>query len=325
MDEVVKVSIICCAYNHEKYIEKTLHGFLMQKTNFIFEVIIHDDASTDLTEKIIRAYQSRFPHIIKPIFQKENQYSQGKNIIEEFIYPRINGKYVAICEGDDYWIDENKLQIQFDILEMHPEYSACCHDSYVHNCHTNRDYKNINIKQNKRISVDEVIGAGGGRFSTNSFFCKKEIFTKRPDCFYHPSIGDYQLAIYSSINGLFYIGKCMSVYNYLTEGSWSIRHDTAEQKKRDVLFLIQMLKKTDIFYHKKYTLIINFAISKLEFGILLRDQKFEECMNPVFTPILLSLPHKTRFKIWLGKNHPDCLKEILKVKNFFTSKVFSHF
>ena len=98
-----------------------MEGFVNQKTNFEYEVLVHDDASTDNTAKIIREYVRKYPKLIKPIYQKENKYSCGVSICNEYQIPRAQGKYIALCEGDDYWIDENKLQKQFEILEAHPE------------------------------------------------------------------------------------------------------------------------------------------------------------------------------------------------------------
>lgn len=111
------VSICCITYNHAPYIRQCLDGFVMQKTNFTFEVLVHDDASTDDTADIIREYEARYPGIIKPIYQTENQYSQGVNVNRTYNYPRAHGKYIALCEGDDYWIDPLKLQKQVDMLE----------------------------------------------------------------------------------------------------------------------------------------------------------------------------------------------------------------
>lgn len=124
--EIPLVSICCITYNHEPYIVQTLDGFLMQKTSFPFEVLVHDDASTDRTADIIREYEKKFPNLIKPIYQKENQYSKGfTSVSETWNFPRAQGKYIALCEGDDYWIDENKLQMQVDFLENNPEYGMC--------------------------------------------------------------------------------------------------------------------------------------------------------------------------------------------------------
>jgi glycosyltransferase involved in cell wall biosynthesis len=119
------VSVLCTAYNHEAFIEKSLLGMLNQKTSFSYEIIVHDDASTDGTRLIIEKYQQQFPDKIKPIFQQENQFSKGRKIWTEIMLPEASGKYIAICDGDDWWTDENKLQEQIDFLENNEEYSIC--------------------------------------------------------------------------------------------------------------------------------------------------------------------------------------------------------
>lgn len=117
------VSIMCLSYNHENFIGKALEGFLMQKTNFDFEIIIHDDASTDNTVTVIKNFETEYPTIIKPIFQTINQYSNKEvNIWTDFTFPACSGKYIAICEGDDYWTDPLKLQKQVDFLEQNTKY-----------------------------------------------------------------------------------------------------------------------------------------------------------------------------------------------------------
>lgn len=126
------LSISCVTYNHAKYIRQALDSFLMQKTNFLFEIIIHDDASTDGTREIIEEYQSRYPELIFPMFQEENQYSKGiRGIGFRYNYPRCRGKYIALCEGDDYWTDPSKLQKQVDFLENNIDYAITYHDVKV--------------------------------------------------------------------------------------------------------------------------------------------------------------------------------------------------
>lgn len=126
MNNLPLVSISCITYNHASYIKECIDGFLMQKTNFNFEVLIHDDHSTDGTEEIIKEYAIQYPDIIKPLFEKENQYSLGKPIGSAvWNLPRARGEYIAICEGDDYWTDPYKLQKQVDFLESHPDYGMC--------------------------------------------------------------------------------------------------------------------------------------------------------------------------------------------------------
>lgn len=121
------VSICCLTYNHILYIRQCLDGFMMQKINFPIEILIYDDASTDGTQGIIREYENKYPDIIKPIYQKENQYSKGIKVSLVYNYSRAKGKYIALCEGDDYWTDPYKLQKQVDFLESHPDYVMCSH------------------------------------------------------------------------------------------------------------------------------------------------------------------------------------------------------
>ena len=146
------VSVRCITYNHEPYIAQALDGFLMQKTNFPFEVIVHDDASPDKTADIIREYEAKFPKIIKPIYETENQYSKHDGSLGRIMDAACKGKYIALCEGDDYWIDENKLQMQVDFLEGNPDYGMC--------------YTNFNILNQKK-----------GIYEYNLFNSGKKVFS----------------------------------------------------------------------------------------------------------------------------------------------------
>lgn len=119
------VSIVCDVYNHEPYLRDCLEGFVKQVVDFPYEILIHDDCSTDKSVEIIKEYVAKYPHLFKPIYQKENQYSKGVGIWEKYQFPRAQGKYIAMCEGDDYWTDPYKLQKQVDFLESHPEFSLC--------------------------------------------------------------------------------------------------------------------------------------------------------------------------------------------------------
>ena len=133
----IMVSVVCDVYNHEPYLRQCLDGFVIQKTNFKIEVLVHDDASTDKSAEIIMEYTNKYPDIFKPILQQENQYSRGVGIWKTYQFPRVAGKYVAICEGDDYWIDPYKLQKQVDFLESHPDFDMVRTDSNVYYQDTN--------------------------------------------------------------------------------------------------------------------------------------------------------------------------------------------
>lgn len=132
IDDTIMVSICCLTYNHENYVRECLDGFLMQKTNFPFEVLVHDDASSDDTASIIREYAERYPTIIKPILQTENQLSKGVGVTRVFNFPRAKGKYITMCEGDDYYVDPMKLQNHVDFLEEHTDYGLVSTDFNVY-------------------------------------------------------------------------------------------------------------------------------------------------------------------------------------------------
>lgn len=167
MNDLPLVSISCITYNHASYIKECIDGFLMQKTNFNFEILIHDDHSTDGTEEIIKEYAKQYPDIIKPLFEKENQYSLGKptgSVVWNL--PRAKGKYIAMCEGDDYWIDPYKLQKQVDFLESHPDYSLCFHAACIKNeagtsFHypevENREYNSIELFDNWIVPTASIV------------------------------------------------------------------------------------------------------------------------------------------------------------------------
>lgn len=123
----IKVTIRCITYNQKDYIRQCLDGFVMQRTNFRFEAIVHDDASTDGTDEIVREYAEKYPDIIKPIFETENQYSKHDGSLGRIMNANTRGKYVAICEGDDYWTDPLKLQKQADFLDANPQCSLTYH------------------------------------------------------------------------------------------------------------------------------------------------------------------------------------------------------
>lgn len=147
------VSICCVTYNHAPFIRKCLDGFLMQQMDFSIEILIHDDCSTDGTTEIIREYEARYPDLIFPLYEEENQYQQGKaREIDLYNYRRARGKYIAYCEGDDYWTDPHKLQKQVDFMEANPEYTVCFHDYVTYSAWT-REFSNENITYDNDIDV----------------------------------------------------------------------------------------------------------------------------------------------------------------------------
>ena len=268
MNENIKVSIICNAFNHEKYIRQTLEGFIKQNTSFKFEVLIHDDASTDNTAEIIREFEREYPEIIKPIYQIENQYSKGIKITTQIQYPRAKGEYIAICEGDDYWCDYNKLQRQYDVMNNHPEIDMCAHRAEtVHGADdAHRGYQGPGDKDSL-LTVDEVIVNEGGYLPTNSLFFRKDIVCVKDALSPHINL-DYMLQVRGALRGgIYYLGDVMSVYRVCTPGSWTSRTRRHGARKRAInkrvkKFLVALNRETKFKYFGSISRVYVRAIAR---------------------------------------------------------------
>ena len=169
----IKVTIRCITYNQKDYIRQCLDGFVMQRTNFRFEAIVHDDASTDGTAEIVREYAEKYPDIIKPIFETENQYSKHDGSLGRIMNANTRGKYVAICEGDDYWTDPLKLQKQADFLDANPQCSLTYHA--CKNVFSTPCKDNILFGESVKESYSEVDFVALYPFQTATVMCRKEI------------------------------------------------------------------------------------------------------------------------------------------------------
>lgn len=222
-DDDVSVSIICITYNQESYIEQTIISLLSQKTSFKFEIIIHDDCSSDKTKEIIKLFENKYPSIIKPIFQHENQYSQG-NCVTSIAVNRAKGKYIAICEGDDYWIDENKIQRQFQALEKNTNIDLCIHDAKCVNNNGNESKYSFNFDEYKEGVIDfSSFSRFYTQFSpTASMFCRRNIYLDILNRTRGAPCGDLYQEILLGINkGFYLIPEKMSVYRLGAIGSYS--------------------------------------------------------------------------------------------------------
>lgn len=223
IDEKYGVTVYCLTYNHEKYIESAIKSFLMQETTFNVQIIIHDDASTDGTTDIVKKYAKLYPEKIYAIIQSENQYSKGIDIYDKFIKNQIRGKYVAICEGDDYWTNKNKLQMQYDALEDNPEIDLCSHGGIKVNVDGETVGTVCPFNRTKIVSAASVIRGGGGFVLTSSLMYRKNIRNTELK-FYNFLSFDYTLQILGSLRGgMLFISKFMSAYRVNVPGSWTLR------------------------------------------------------------------------------------------------------
>jgi glycosyltransferase involved in cell wall biosynthesis len=211
------VSIVYTTYNHVNYVSMALESFIRQKTNFQYEIIVHDDASTDNTQKIITEYESRYPELFVTIFQRENQWSkQVKHMWADFTFPKACGKYIALCDGDDYWIDPYKLQKQFDLMEENPESIFCFHNALKIYENSIISPKLFNSLEEPKIHDYRSLVMRDWYIATSTLFIKNVMYDF-PAWF--RNVGgnnDYALELLMALKGPFiYIQDIMSVYRIL--------------------------------------------------------------------------------------------------------------
>lgn len=315
----VMVSIHCMAYNHEKYISKTLDSILSQKVNFKYEVLIHDDASTDKTADIIKKYVKEYPEIIKPIFQTENQYSQGKKPAKRNLL-RAKGKYIAICEGDDYWTDDNKLQKQVDFLERNPDFSLCVHSGMYIN--ENGDFNGKYFKaynEDTIVPVEDMIKRW--LFPTASIIYRKSAREPFEIPFGEKAVsGDFRLLLYLALKGkVYYFEKSMCVYRRDSVSSLTKASTSVDEKRYSFLTgFVSMMNEFDTYTNNVYHEVINAHDSiktYLEFHIAVRDGNIEVIKSERCIEIYKNCSIRKKISIHLIAYTPHLHSLLKSIKN----------
>lgn len=268
MDDVL-VSVLCAAYNHEKYIRKSIESFLMQKTDFKYEIIIHDDASTDHTAEIIKEYEKKYPEIIHGIYEKENQYSRMVELIYSLIQESCNGKYVAICEGDDFWLASHKLQTQIDYMEREQKCVLSVHNAVMVNEEKCEIEAMMPYEYECDISPDELIMQYRGILPTASMVFRRDVLDADLNSFFSKAgaVSDYPLQLYLMTKGkIHHFNNIMSVYRYMHHYSWS--KNIVSSLKNTVIHTVQML-----WFLNEYNNYTNKAYKE---SIFKRKERFEK-------------------------------------------------
>jgi len=263
------VSVCCTTYNHESYIAEAIDGFLMQETDFRFEILIRDDCSTDKTAQIVRRYAEQYPQLIKPVYEKENTFSKGVKPMPQ-LYKIAKGKYIALCEGDDYWIDTLKLQKQVDFLEENDEYVTCIHNSL------NLDMDGIQSPQKFSQEDEERDYTLEDLFQRNiTNTCTLLFKNKRivlPHNFNTFPMGDWPLQMILAEDGkIKYFPEIMAVYRIHTCGIWS-KTDYISRVKKTIF----MLEGMNEYFSNKYKNEIYDTIGKY---MLKLSQQYEDEQN----------------------------------------------
>lgn len=295
-DHQIKVSVLCAAYNHEKYIRQCLEGFVSQKTDFNFEVLINDDASTDNTAKIIKEYEEKYPEIIKPIYQKENQHSKKIKINPDILFPHAKGKYIAFCEGDDYWTDPCKLQKQVDALEKNPDCFMClCRVDVVEedDTYSTRNKNRIYTEPTGIISSARFIKIlNPYLYQLSGYVLNSEqlgrYYQEIPEFKKLADVGDLPLLLYfGQLGKVYFINEAMSHYRINSIGSW---HDLNQNTEKQLIHFEKMINM--LHSYDEYT---NF-------------QYHQECMNRILEYQMKIASLKNNYKMLFEKSNKNVIK-----------------
>lgn len=272
----VAVSVICITYNQAEYIRDAINSFLMQKTNFNYEIIIHDDASTDQTIEILKYYECEYPEIIRVIYENENQYSKGINISDR-LFKLAKGKYIAFCEGDDFWTDKLKLQKQYDYLEKNISCMAYIHNGWKISKDKRIVYNsNPLFKTPKKLGIENAICGLGIKTYTNSFFMRKNVFDVRPEFLKYAPTRDYIMIVECALKGyIYYSPEYMSAQRVAANSSltqlWNSNPELwKDYIEKQMVLLDKINEETNYRYDE---IISNEKTNQMFSNMLIRNDK----------------------------------------------------
>jgi glycosyltransferase involved in cell wall biosynthesis len=320
-DKTPVLTIACIAYNHEKYIARCIEGFLVQETDFPFEIIIHDDASTDNTQNIIREYKEKYPNIIKPILQTENHWiGKGISATVTVVWPSCRGKYIAWCEGDDYWTDPFKLQKQVTFLEQNPDYSICFHRVYELIDDSQLIKSLLNQEEEEKTFTIEYL-AGYNFIHTPSVVFRNNFSETLPNWLSKSPVGDYPLHLLNARKGLIkYYPECMAVYRKHSASTWS---SLSAQKTFEKWHLLLNLLLKEEFPNKVKEILMEHrrAVDTDYLKIIFEDDynKFLSIMETY------SANDPELARQWLLKHYPDYIRRIKLSRSYKLSLKLSSF
>lgn len=307
MEQTPLVTVIIPTHDHAPFLSRAVESVLAQKTTFPFDILLHDDASTDGTADIARDYAARYPERIRLIAQTVNQYRTDKKIQTHILYPRITAKYTAICDGDDLWTDDGKLQLQVDYLERHPDCTLCI-------CGADKIDVNGRVigaaapySDDCVVKLEDMIRAGGEFCSSNTIVAPTALLNSQPDFCELTEVEDIPVHMWCAVNGYaWYFAKRMAAYRYAVPGSWSVRQNAAkrETQVQTCRGVIGLLRGFDDYTKGKYHASFADAILYQEFKIKCFEHDIKALKQPPYRSFYLELPKKRRLRLTLERRFP---------------------
>ncbi|MDO4487572.1 MAG: glycosyltransferase [Eubacteriales bacterium] len=320
------VSICCLAYNHAPYIREALESFLKQR-DVPFEIIIHDDCSTDGTTEILREYEAKYPNTVKVMYEEENQYSKGiTNISGVFNFPRATGRYIAFCEGDDYWTDPYKLKKQVEYMDFHPECSMCCHSAEVKSEDDSyKSYDFIRPYEGNRILTPREVISHNTIIPSASMLFIADYAKNLPQWYFSCPVGDAPLHLFMLLKGeICYMDRPMSVYRMGRPGSWTdTMNDPAEQEKKWEKYYRAMVRLYTSFNEdsgNKYDDEVDEALRRIRFHTDINEGKDECILKPENAMFLGEMPEKEAKLLKLRAKSPKVYRFLQSTYKVLTKK-----
>lgn len=324
------VSINCITYNHEPYIGDAIESFIMQQTDFEFEILIGEDCSTDRTREIIAEYVRLYPKRIKLITSEKNVGGM-QNFYR--LHQSSKGKYIAVCEGDDYWTDPFKLQKQVNYLENNPECTLCFHNGEVIDLYRNKVGRNVlpwmksNEKyyenRNRKYSAGEL--ALLGFIPTASYIYPKQILDNPPEWCLHSVVGDNIIKLITASHGYaYYMNENMCVYRFGVPGSattkWIKDHNTLEKRIRHNQGFIDIFDNFNRYSDFKYKKEIDLAKQIFEFQISIINADWREITSIKYADMFNELSARQKILTYIRAYFPRLYERLLYVKNKLRTK-----
>lgn len=322
----ITVSVLCHTYNHEAFIGNTLDGFLSQDAGFPVEIIVHDDASTDGTQDVVRAYQARYGERIRTLFQETNRFSTGIRP-PHFTFPVARGEFLALCEGDDYWSDPGKLRKQVDAMRRHPTVDLCIHPATRLSMRTGRmKTAFLHGPQERVIGIEEVVGRRDQFAPTSSMLFRAEAARAMPEWFFNEPgmpVADFFLEAILGRSGTLYLPEVMSVYRRGVQESYTerFRHapgDLLEDRLERMLHFVAKLRGVEgipeeAVGRKEALVRLNYALQFLAAGDRERFVRVSRQITLPDAPLLQALFAATRgsrLLQWFGRQTFLALRNI---------------
>lgn len=308
------VSICCTTYNHEPYIAEAIDGFLMQETDFPFEILIRDDCSTDKTASIVKEYADKYPNLIKPVFEKENTFSKGVKPMPQ-LYKIAKGKYIALCEGDDYWTDPLKLMMQVNFLENNLDYMMCFTSSENYDQSKKTVIRQFpNYLEDKDYTLIEIFKSNITNTCTVMY---RNINMEFPSIFQTFALGDWPTHIlYAQQGKIRYIAKNTAIYRVHIGGIWTSSQDITKIENS-----INMLLGMNTYFERKYEKEIHESIARLVLLEAFKYFQMKEVKKGLYfyqkSKSFTIVPIREKIIMFMDCCFKNLLKKIVTIKKKF--------